>query len=296
MSLLALSLIIIGALCHASWNYFAKLASGGKTFVWLYGLISSILVLPLLLGTLFWADVNLQANAPALLFTALASAVLHILYSLSLQHGYQNADMSVIYPIARGAGPLFSVVGAVYLLSERPSAMGWLGVGLILLGILSISGIRNLFKQHNIAGYNKRLKTGICWGIITGLFIASYTLLDGWVVKIMALNIIIFYATCLWIRTFMLAPFVLKDIPLLKQQWQTNRKYILLVGLLSPAAYLLTLHAMAIAPLSYIAPARELSMLFGALLATQLLHEKNAKSRLPGTLCIALGVAALSFA
>ncbi|MGL4668622.1 MAG: EamA family transporter, partial [Saezia sp.] len=291
-SLPALLLIITGAICHALWNYFAKLASGGKPFVWLYGLTSAVLLLPLLLWALLFTDIDVSSNWPLLLFTALASAVLHIFYSLSLQHAYQNADMSVVYPIARGAGPLFAIIGAIFLLSERPSIIGWLGVGMIFMGILSISGIRRLLRKHDDA----RLKKGIHWGIITGLFIASYTLLDGWVVKIITLNIIMFYTTTLWIRTFMLAPFVLNDMPALKQQWKANRRYILLVGVLSPTAYLLTLYAMTMAPLSYVAPARELSMLFGAFIASYLLKEKGAKSRLLATLCIALGVGLLSFA
>lgn len=292
MSFLALSLIVIGALCHASWNYFAKCASGGKPFVWLYGLASSILILPFMIGWLFFYEVDLYTTWHTLLITALASAVIHIFYSLSLQYGYQSADMSVVYPIARGAGPLFAVIGAVYLLNERPSIVGWLGVFIIFMGILSVSGIRNIFRKHG----NNRVKKGLYWGVATGIFIATYTLLDGWVVKVIELSPLIFYSTTLWIRTFMLAPFVWADKSSLKQQWIINRKYILWVGVLSPAAYLLTLYAMTLAPLSYIAPARELSMLFGALLASQLLHEKDAKSRLLGTLCIALGVAVLSFA
>lgn len=292
MSFLALSLVITGALCHASWNYFAKLASGGKAFVWLYGLVSSFLVLPMLVGMFLLTEVNIQINWPPLLITALASGVLHILYSLSLQQGYQSSDMSVVYPIARGAGPLFSVIGAVCLLNERPSVIGWVGVAIIFIGILSVSGVRRLLRKHN----DPRLIKGVYWGIITGLFIASYTLLDGWVVKIIGLNVLLFYSCCLWLRTFMLAPFVLRDMQALKHQWEINWKYVLLVGILSPAAYLLTLYAMTLAPLSYVAPARELAMLFGALLAVGFLHEKDAKSRLLGTLCIALGVGLLSFA
>lgn len=288
----ALALVFLGALCHALWNYFAKRASGGRPFVWLYGLISSILALPLVF---FWPLASVHDSTSTwfpLIAMALASGIVHIFYALSLQQGYQSADLSVVYPIARGTGPLFAVFGAVQFLHEHPSNVGWLGISVILVGILCIAGANNLLRARN----DSRLLKGIYWGIVTGLFIAVYTLLDAWAVKILSLHPLAFYSISLWFRTLLLAPFVLQDRPTLKRQWQTNRRHIIAVSILSPAAYLLTLYAMTMAPISYVAPVRELSMLFGTLFAAQLLAEENAKSRLLGTLCIALGVAILSVA
>lgn len=282
-----LLLVLIGAVCHALWNYFAKRAVGGRHFVWLYGLVSSLLVLPLIS---FWGDAS--GLGISLLLVAAASGVVHIFYAISLQHGYRSADLSVVYPVARGTGPLFAVLGAIHFLHEQPSWVGWVGILAILSGVLYMGGARNpaaLFRQPH-------LLKGVYWGGITGGFIALYTLLDAWAVKVLERHPIAFYSISLWVRTCLLAPFVIRDLPTLKFQWQKHGRYIIAVGLLSPLAYLLTLYAMTMAPVSYVAPAREISMLFGVLFATHLLAEKEAPARLWGTLCIALGVIMLGIA
>ena len=63
--------------------------------------------------------------------------------------------------------------------------------------------------------------------------------------------------------------------------------------MLTPLAYILVLYAMRIAPVSHIAPAREMSMMIGAYFGTKLLHEGNAKQRIFGSVLIASGVAGL---
>jgi drug/metabolite transporter (DMT)-like permease len=103
MSTGALALVLAGALCHALWNIVAKKAAGGLEFVWLFGVVSVVAAAPLAL----WAwTVHAQTFTPAMWFAALASGVIHVLYSLVLQRGYKVGDFAVVYPIARGTGPI----------------------------------------------------------------------------------------------------------------------------------------------------------------------------------------------
>lgn len=288
----ALGLVLAGALMHALWNYFAKLASGGRPFVWLYGLISSVLsllVVALAPGVSFQIP---EGGWPTLLLISGISAVLHILYSISLQVGYKSADLSIVYPVARGTGPLCAVVGAVCFLGEQPSAFGLVGILVIIFGIVVISGIKKI-SPHRSDGV---LFKGVKWGFVTGFFIASYTILDGWAVKVLQMNPIVFYATSLWIRTLLLTPFVMNDVSVIKEQWKNHRVSVLAVGVLSPFAYVLTLYALTLAPLSYVAPAREVSMLFGMFFAARLLSEENVRARLIGAFCIACGIIILGVA
>jgi drug/metabolite transporter (DMT)-like permease len=60
-----------------------------------------------------------------------SSGILHLLYAVTLNHGYRVADLSVVYPVARGTGPLISTLGAILFLGERPSTLGALGILLI---------------------------------------------------------------------------------------------------------------------------------------------------------------------
>jgi len=289
MSLDALVLVLSGALAHATWNYLAKLSSGGNAFVLLYSLVSFCFAGPLCVWFYFTAP---DLMTWPVLAVTLGSAVLHVAYSLVLQRGYQVADLTVVYPIARGTGPLFSVFGAILVLGEHPNLGGWLGIAIIFFGILLIAGGRKLLMGRTHPGVVR----GLRWGVATGLFIAAYTVLDGWSVKTLQITPIYFYAFCLSFRTLILAPIALRNVQGLRTQWQSNWRYIVAVGLLSPLAYALVLFAMTLAPLSYVAPIRELSMMFAALFGAKLLMEGDAKLRITGSCLMAVGVVILTLA
>lgn len=278
----AIALVITGALLHAIWNLFAKKASGGVPFVWLFGVVSLSCAIPV--GIIFWLQ-NPQSFSAKIWLMILASAAVHVLYSIVLQKGYQKSDFSVVYPLARGTGPLFSVIAAVFVLGEMPGVQGWLGIGSILAGIMFISG----FPQF-LSNTNDRLAAGILWGTITGAAIAAYTVIDGYAVKVLGISPILYYILGLALRTLLLAPVALRSPQLLKEQWAQNQRYIIAVGVLSPLAYTLVLYAMKLAPLSYVAPVREVSMLVGVFVGAQVLREQYVFTRLLGTALMVMGV------
>ena len=285
----ALVLVLAGALAHAGWNYLAKRASGGRAFVSLYSLVSFVFAGPL---CLWFCLTTPEVMSWPLLAITLLSAVIHIFYSLALQRGYQVGDLTVVYPIARGSGPLFSVFGAVLVLGERPSLSGWLGIGIILLGVVLIAGGYQRLTGTSRLGVARGMK----WGILTGLFIASYTVVDGWSVKTLNVSPLVFYSISLSLRTLLLMPVALHDVHDLREQWQAHWRYIVAVGVLSPLAYTLVLYAMTLAPLSYVAPIRELSMMIAALLGAKFLREDDARIRIAGSALMAVGVVILTLA
>lgn len=286
MNSTALSLVVTGALLHALWNLFAKKASGGLPFVWLFGVVSLALAIPF--GASSWYSNSQQLTVQAWIAIA-ASALVHVAYSLVLQKGYRESDFSVVYPLARGTGPLFSVFGAMVVLGEVPSLLGWLGILAILAGIFLISGATQV-----VFAPPPKARSGLLWGAITGVCIAAYTVIDGWAVKALGIAPVLYYFIGLALRTAILTPQALRDPLGLRTQWQTNRRYIVAVGILSPLAYTLVLFAMTMAPLSYVAPVRELSMLLGVVFGTKLLRESFIPSRVIGTACMVAGIVMLA--
>src|SRR5580692_7635856 len=138
MPFLALIAVLLAAGTHATWNLSAKKAAGSRHFVWLYSVGSSLLYLPVIL----WIFIQQRPHFEARHYVALAAtSVLHLGYSLSLQAGYRSSDLSLVYPIARGFGPLLSFTGAVLLLGERATALSGLGLVLIVAGILLVAGL-----------------------------------------------------------------------------------------------------------------------------------------------------------
>ena len=131
------------------------------------------------------------------------------------------------------------------------------------------------------------------YGLLTGFFIASYTLVDGYAVKVVLLSPILVDYLGNVVRVLFLAPVVLKDRQIAWIHWKKQWKYALFVGTISPVSYVMVLYAMQTAPLSHVAPAREVSMLFAALIGGHLLGEGDRWIRFLGAILIATGVVAL---
>jgi drug/metabolite transporter (DMT)-like permease len=223
-----------------------------------------------------------------------ASAIFHLVYFSTLLRGYRVSDLTVVYPVARGTGPLLSACGAVLVMSERP---GWLGVAGILaigFGVFLIAGGPALWAQAHDPAQRDRVRLGLAYGGATGALIAGYTLIDGYAVKFMLISPILIDYFGNVLRIPFLLPVAWRDPAGLREAWRTQWKHALVVAALGPIGYVLVLYAVKLAPLSHVAPAREVSMLFAALIGGKLLGEKDRGLRLAGAACIALGVVALA--
>lgn len=295
MSTHALSLVLAAALLHALWNIAAKQArhgaEGGQGEQLAFQMACALAV------ALLWAPAGLYASAAELprwgwpqWGAVLLSAAVHLAYFSALLSGYAKADLTVVYPVARGAGPLLAALGAVLLLGERPGLAGCAGIAAIVLGVLLVSG---LLRRKPISA---QLAAGLRWGLLTGLLIASYTVIDAWAIKRLAMQPLAFDYWCNLLRVPLLLPLLLWLSPpgSLRRVWRDERRAVLIVGAASPAAYILVLWALQTAPLAAVAPARECSMLFAALIGGHLLREGDRLARLIGALCIAGGVALLA--
>jgi drug/metabolite transporter (DMT)-like permease len=277
--------VLLAAAAHATWNLAAKKAAHSRHFVWLYSVGSSLLYLPVII----WICIQQRPHFELHHYLALAAtSVLHLGYSLSLQAGYRTSDLSLVYPIARGFGPLLSFVGAVLLLGERPTVLSAFGLALIVAGILLVAGLTR--EPHRAP------RKGIFFGLLTGLFIASYTVNDGWAVKVLAISpfIVDFTGNCL--RILVLTPIAWRDRAAAMREAREYAGPAAVVSVLGPLGYILVLFAMRIAPISHIAPARELATLAGAYMGSKLLSERTTPERVIGAVCIVVGVVSLSFA
>jgi drug/metabolite transporter (DMT)-like permease len=222
------------------------------------------------------------------LLAAVVTAVLHIAYGIVLQRGYDVGDLSVVYPVARGTGPLLSVLLAVLLLHERPGPVGLVGAALIICGVLTISS--------SGARRGPGVRAGVIYGIATGALIAGYTLWDAYSVTTLAVPPLIYVATGSLLQSAMLTPKVLRNPGPLRLLWKENRREVLIVGLLSPIAYLMVLFAMRLAPVSLVAPAREVSIVLSGLAAWLVLGETGARRRLAGSAVVLAGIVAIALA
>jgi drug/metabolite transporter (DMT)-like permease len=291
MPLSAFALVILAGFIHSLWNIAAKKAGGDARFAGFSSLIIMVVWAPV--GIYYGRDVVPNWGRLEWAFVAL-SGVLHVLYFVALLRGYRKADLTVVYPIARGSGPLISSICAIFLLGEVLSLQGMLGMLGVVAGVFLIAGGPKIFKTMQDVSQGPRVRQGLFYGLLTGLFIASYTVLDGYAVKVLLLSPILLDYFGNFIRIVFLAPPLLKDKATTLSLWKTQWKYALIVALISPISYVLVLFAMQTAPLSHVAPAREVSMLFAALIGGRLLGEGDRLLRLLGAVFIATGVIALA--
>jgi drug/metabolite transporter (DMT)-like permease len=286
MTAFALALILAAAVVHASWNYFLKRSGGGTVFVWLFATLSALIYAPLAAAILWWQKPDFGWVHYGLMF---ASAALHTVYYLLLDRGYRSGDLSVVYPLARGTGPLITMLCAVLFLHEHPTALAVAGALLIGGGAIALTGDpRKLRESGNLHA--------VGFALLTGCMIASYTLVDkiavaAWLIPPLVQD----WAANLG-RVLLMTPMALRSRGEIPATWRRAKKEIVAVALLCPLSYILVLTAMVFTPVSYVAPAREVSILVAALMGTQLLAEGDVARRLAaaaamvaGIVCLALG-------
>ena len=290
MTPIAFSLIVIAGLIHAGWNIVAKKAAGDARFAFFTAFIMMVLWAPL--GWWLGRSEVPRWGAVEWAFVA-ASGMLHVVYFVVLLRGYRKADLTVVYPMARGSGPLLSSMVAIVFLGEHISALGLAGIAGVVAGVFLIAGGPGLWRAARDPVAKARVHKGIAYGLLTGALIASYTVVDGYAVKWLLMSPVLVDYMGNFLRVGLLAPTVLRDRATAWTLWCRQWPYALVVAAFSPVAYVLVLYAMKEAPLSHVAPAREVSMLFAALIGGHLLGEGERMTRLLGAVSIAAGVVAL---
>ena len=145
MTGLALGLVLLSALLHATWNFLVKRSSNQQIFMWWAQVSIAVMLLPLGLFLL----IRYPIEGPGWWFV-FGTTVLHILYFLFLARGYSHSDLSVVYPIARGAGPAVVPILAVVVLQETVSPPAIAGIVAVVAGIYIIywwGRFREIFSE-----------------------------------------------------------------------------------------------------------------------------------------------------
>jgi drug/metabolite transporter (DMT)-like permease len=236
MTVLAFALVLLAALTHASWNISAKFAAQSRHFVWLFSVGSVLVYGPIVAAVLYVERPVFEARH----WLALAAtSVLHLAYSVTLQTGYRHSDLSVVYPVARGTGPLLSFIGAAVLLGEAPTSQSVLGLLLIVGGILLVAGL--------VGHHERKPAVGVFYGLATGGFIAAYTLNDGYAVKMLLISPFVIDFTGNLFRMLVLAPRAWRDRDRVALEARVFRKPVIIVSVLGPLGYILVLYAMRLA-------------------------------------------------
>ncbi|WP_066194153.1 DMT family transporter [Gracilibacillus timonensis] len=284
MSIWALTLVVISATIHATWNFLAKRSSGGTSFVWLYMLVSAVIYSPLVIIVIVVVDIKFGWLELGLI---LASACLHLLYAITLQKGYRIGDFSLVYPIARGIGPMIIAITAFFLLDEELNWLGKLGIFCIVFSVFIFTGGLRILRE-------KTVLPAILYGLLIGCMIASYSLLDKYIVSVTVIHPILLSYGSIVGQVVLLIPFANKHWQKIRQDWKYLKLETIGVGILNPLAYILILIAMVTTPVSYVSPVRELSIFIGAVLGVVFFKENFGRRRMIAAAIMVIGVIAVA--
>lgn len=288
--MIAALLITGAALAHAAWNIALKRAgASGPAFIALTLVVGVVAFAPFGVPALVARPLDLGQVG----VLVAGSALLQVAYFFVLQRAYRLADVGVVYPLARGTGPLLSVVGAVLLLGERPGWVTLAGAALVVAGVIVIglAGSRGVDATADAAARRWR---GIRYGSAVGVIIAAYTLWDAAAVTRAELDPVGYYWASMVVQLAVLLPLALRERGALAQTRRDHPVAISIVGVLSPLAYVAVLAAYQVAPVSVVAPAREVSVVLIAIAGWLLFREPHPARRILGSLVVLGGVALLA--
>jgi len=264
------ALVLFAALLHASWN---ALLRGGRDRLWTMTVMNITTAAVCAVGVLLMIPPEV-ASWPYIV----ASALLHVGYSLFLVRTYRTGDLGQTYPIARGSSPVLVTFGAAIFAGELPSPLGMVGVLLVSGGIISLA-----FEQRHLS------KAVLPYALATGAFIGAYSVTDGVGVRLSGNAV----SYTLWME--LLAGLIFPFVYAHRRDWKSlvrDREQTGVAaagGIISTLGYGIIIYAMSKEPMGSVSALRETSVVFAAFIGAIFLHERLSAYRIAACLVIAVG-------
>lgn len=277
MSFSVMIIVLFAALLHASWNFQVKRMDDKHLSM------SAVVIghTPFAVTALLYAPLPSLGSLPYLI----TGALLHVGYQLFLLNSYRIGDLSQVYPLARGVAPLIVAGISVMLLGVN---LTWLEISAIMTigtGIMSLTLVRRSDGLRN--------GPAASLAIITGGFIAAYSMVDGLGAR-EAGTALGFYSWLSVINAFILAAIMRVIRPgLVKRVICQSWRFSLISGGASFSAYAMVTWAFTLAPIALVAALRETSIIFALLFGVFFLRERLDLIKVFATMLTLLGVGVL---
>lgn len=284
MTLVALLLVLISTFIHAYWNFLSKKSGGGVPFVWVFMGVSTVVYTPIAIGIIIYQQVSFDLIDWLFI---LASMIVHLIYFIALQTGYRIGDFSIVYPIGRGSAPLLSSIGAIIIFKEDASVLTIIGILLIVFSVFLLTGGIEMFQKS-------KTLIPVLYGLGIGIAISIYTIIDKGAVSERNISPILLEYLAGLGQFIILTPYAIKNWHAVKVEWNDHQKESILVGILHSLAYILVLMALVFAPVTLVAPIRELSILIGVLIGAKYLSEELGIRRIIAAAIMVVGVMILT--
>lgn len=276
--------VILSAALHAIWNFLLRRAGGDNTVVALSKVAEAFLLLPL--AVFVWrSSGTVPADGFALAVTV--AAILALANYAGLTAAYRRADLSLVYPVARGGVFLFLPLLGFLVFDERLAPRGWLALAMIVAGIMLLPLAR--FDRVALGELGRHLRARfIAFALMAAAATAAYTIWDKYSVGRFDM-ILYFYGYTLLLAIWFAIALVRTPPEHVRTQWRRHPLSIVMIGLLNSGAYLLVLIALRDGMATQVLAVRQLSIPLGVLLGWRLLQESLTPGRAMGAALITTG-------
>ena len=282
---LALALALMAAFLHAAFGALQK----GRHDPWLTrGAIDGsycVMAAPFALFVVPWPEPHMWP-----IFGA--AWVIHCLYKFLMAAAYTRGAYTVVYPVVRGTGPLFTVIGAYWLFGETFNGTQWLGVAVLMAGIFGLAAYNMVY----LTAERDTLNAALALAFVTGLFVAMYTTFDAYGIRATA-NPFTFLA---WF--FMIDGFLMPMIAYWRWHRMDNPPAVgplmqrgVIGGVIAFASFGSIMMATRLDNVGEAAILRETSTVFAALIGWLVLKETVGPRRVALMALIALGAVIVEF-
>lgn len=275
--------VLLAALLHASWN--AMIKGGSDVLMDTAAIVvgAGVIALPCLL--------LVPLPAPASWPYIIASIVTHLAYYFFMVSAYRSGDLSLVYPLMRGVAPLLTGVLAIVWMHEWPGTLGWAGMLLISLGVVTLA-----FRPPRVGPALHGHGRAVGYALANAVVIAVYTIIDGSGARLSGNA----WSYIVWLFALDALPFSVYLLVTRRREFLAalaeRRQRGLIGGGLSAAAYAISVWAMTKAPVALVASLRETSVLFATLIGARLLNEHLTPRRWLGVAAVVVGVISLKAA
>jgi drug/metabolite transporter (DMT)-like permease len=281
------ALVFAAAVCHATWNFFYKRIGGGLELIWLFSALSAVIYAPMAIWVFISAS---QSFGQIEWLFVLGSTTLHLAYFALLQRGYRDGDLSVVYPTARATGPMLTAIVAVTFFGNSISLQASIGIAMIVGGVFML----NSTSAKPGESARQTFTRSLVYGLAIGVLIMGYTLWDRHAVAVLLIPPLLLDYVPSLVRTIILAPIANRRRDAVAAHWRDHKMGVIAIAVLAPLGYILVLYALTFTPVIYVAPTRELSVLFTVLLGTLVLKEAAPGPRLAWAAVMVAGVVLLA--
>ena len=281
---LALVLVLASAAAHATWNLLLKKAHRQEVFAWWLSGFGLFGALPIAVVLAFRTSFEIVG-----IWYVIATVVLHICYFLFLGRSLARSDLSLVYPIARGFGPGLVPILAVFALGETVTPVAWVGIGAVVVGIYTTAWWGQLRQFTTRATLFANLP-GLGYALLTGICISLYTIVDKRGVAHVSPFLYLYLMTAGVAVGWL--PYIIRNYGVagIVQEWRGGWRSVIVASALLFLAYGLVLTAMSITDVSFVAPVREVGLLFALALGAIVLKEWVTRGRVIGAVLIVAGV------